>query len=134
MTDWFATRVRVARPTDQLEKVVEFYRDGLGLPVIGKFDDHEGYDGVIFGMPDASYQLEFTQHKDGSPGTAPSRDNLTVFYIEDETKLQEIVTRLSAMGYGDVAPENPYWTGKSVTIPDPDGWHVVLFRMSALQT
>ncbi len=28
------TRVRVARPTDHLNAVVRFYRDGLGLPVI----------------------------------------------------------------------------------------------------
>ena len=26
--------VRVARPTDRLEEVVAFYRDGIGLPVI----------------------------------------------------------------------------------------------------
>ncbi|MFW5692189.1 MAG: VOC family protein, partial [Chloroflexota bacterium] len=51
MADWFATRVRVARPTDQLAAVVAFYRDGLGLPVIAHFDDHAGYDGVILGMP-----------------------------------------------------------------------------------
>ncbi|MCA9890680.1 MAG: VOC family protein, partial [Anaerolineae bacterium] len=67
MSEWFAARVRVARPTDQLEKVVAFYRDGLGLSVIGHFEDHAGYDGVMLGMPDANYHLEFTQHVDGSP-------------------------------------------------------------------
>jgi hypothetical protein len=27
--------------------LVGFYRDGIGLPQIGEFRDHEGYDGVF---------------------------------------------------------------------------------------
>jgi hypothetical protein len=125
---WFAARVRVARPTDQLERVVAFYRDGIGLPIIGYFEQHAGYDGVIFGMPDASYQLEFTQHEHGSPCPAPSDDNLLVFYIEDDTRITEIASRLAQMGYDAVPPENPYWQADGVTIPDPDGWRVVFFH------
>ncbi len=132
MSDWFASRVRIARPTNQIEKVIEFYRDGIGLNVIGQFEDHDGYDGVILGMPDVQTQLEFTQHIEGSPGDAPSNDNLTVFYIEEEHVIQAIVQRLNKMGYSDVPPENPYWVDKAITIPDPDGWHVVLCRLSAV--
>ncbi|SDY51109.1 recombinase [Thermoactinomyces sp. DSM 45892] len=40
-------QVRIARPTDQLEKVVSFYTEGLGLDKIGGFQDHDGYDGGI---------------------------------------------------------------------------------------
>lgn len=43
---------RIARPTDQLDKVVEFYRDGVGLEVVGSFEKHDGYDGVMLGLPD----------------------------------------------------------------------------------
>ena len=43
--------VRIARPTDQLDDVVRFYRDGLGLPEIGRFDAHAGYRGVMLGLP-----------------------------------------------------------------------------------
>jgi catechol 2,3-dioxygenase-like lactoylglutathione lyase family enzyme len=126
----FATRVRVARPTDQLERVVAFYRDGIGLPVIGQFEKHEGYDGVILGMPDASYQLEFTQHEDGSPCPAPTHDNLLVFYIPEQAQIDTIVTRLAELGYHEVPPENPYWNRGGVTIADPDGWRVVLYLWS----
>ncbi|MCA9883680.1 MAG: VOC family protein [Anaerolineaceae bacterium] len=129
MSEWFAARVRVARPTDQLEKVVAFYRDGLGLPVIGHFEDHAGYDGVMLGMPDAGYHLEFTQHVDGSPCPAPSEDNLLVFYIENEQVIQQITDRLAGMGYPAVPPENPYWLDRSVTIADPDGWRIVLYHL-----
>ena len=75
--------VRVARPTDQLNEVVRFYTDGLGLSELGRFEGHAGYTGVLLGLPGAEYHLEFTQHDDGSPGQAPSRDNLLVLYFDD---------------------------------------------------
>jgi hypothetical protein len=40
-------RVRVARHTDDLEAIVALSRDRLGLPEIGRFADHDGYDGVF---------------------------------------------------------------------------------------
>lgn len=124
---WPVAQVRVARPTDKLEEVVRFYRDGLGLTVLGEFSGHAGYDGVMLGMPDARYHLEFTRHEGGSPGAAPSRDNLLVFYMQDAVARAAAVQRLAAMGYPEVEPENPYWKGKAITIADPDGWRVVLF-------
>lgn len=32
--------LRVARPTDHMDEIVSFYRDGLGLDVIASFQDH----------------------------------------------------------------------------------------------
>lgn len=78
-----AAQVRVARPTGRLEEVVAFYRDGLGLTVVGEFRGHAGYDGVMLGLPGLDYHLEFTRHEDGGPCPAPSRDNPLVFYFED---------------------------------------------------
>ena len=45
------TAVRVARPTDQLDEVVRFYREGLGLPELDRFAGHVGYRGVLLGLP-----------------------------------------------------------------------------------
>ena len=36
-------QVRIARPTDQLDEVVRFYREGLGLPELDRFTGHVGY-------------------------------------------------------------------------------------------
>ncbi len=119
-------QVRFARPTDRLEAVVAFYRDGLGLPEIARFEDHAGYDGVMLGLPDGSCHLEFTQHVDGSPCPAPSRDNLLVLYIPDADHLARLRDRLAGHGHQPVEPENPYWRDKSLTFEDPDGWRVVL--------
>ena len=81
----------------------------------------------MLGLPGASYHLEFTRHAAGSPGAAPSRDNLLVFYIPDGAVRLEVARQLGAMGYPEVEPENPYWKGRGITIADPDGWRVVLF-------
>ena len=135
--DWPASlpvvQVRVARPTDRLDEIVRFYRDGLGLPVIGGFTDHDGYTGVMLGLPDLDYHLEFTTHIDGSPCAAPTADNLLVLYLADRAAVDTVASRLETMGYGSVPPENPYWAGRSVTIPDPDGWRVVLFAGRGLE-
>ena len=125
---WAAVQVRVARPTDQLEKIVEFYRDGLGLSVIGSFEGHVGYSGVMLGLPGHDYHLEFTQHSEGSPCPAPTKDNLLVFYIPDQAAIEKLVKRLAGLGYDPVPPENPYWQAQGVTIEDPDGWRIVLMN------
>lgn len=121
-----ARQVRIARPTDRLEEVVAFYEIGLGLPRLGDFEDHAGYSGVMIGFPDASVHLEFTRHDEGSPGTAPSDDNLLVLYVPDRAAIEACVDRLRSMGHHPVPPANPYWEGRSLTVPDPDGWRLVL--------
>jgi len=134
--DWAAelpvAQVRVARPTDKLDEVIRFYRDGLGLKEIGSFAGHAGYSGVMLGLPGAAYHLEFTAHDEGSPCPAPTRDNLLVFYITDRAAIDRTVERLAAMGYRAVAPENPYWQAQGVTIADPDGWRVVLMNTAGI--
>jgi hypothetical protein len=77
------TKVRIARPTDRLAEVVGFYRDALGLEQIASFEGHAGYDGVMLALPGKRDHLEFTHHERGSPCSAPTKDNLLVFYVED---------------------------------------------------
>jgi ribosomal protein S18 acetylase RimI-like enzyme len=122
-----ARHVRIARPTDQLDEVVRFYRQGLGLPEIGRFDGHAGYRGVLLGLPGPQYHLEFTQYDHGSPGQAPSRDNLLVLYLDDQAQAERAAARLAALGHPRVEAENRYWTDNgAITVEDPDHWRVVL--------
>src|SRR6476469_8982073 len=88
---------------------------------------HAGYDGVMFGLPDRSYHLEFTQKADGSPCPAPSQDDLLVFYVPDAEARQKVGDRLIRLGHGPVAAENPWWEKiEALTFEDPDGWRVVI--------
>jgi catechol 2,3-dioxygenase-like lactoylglutathione lyase family enzyme len=119
-------QVRIARPTDKLEEVIAFYRDGLGLPELSRFEAHAGYDGIMLGLPGKAVHLEFTQHEAGSPCPAPSLDNLLVIYVTAPDAYVRMNERMKRMGFAPIEPENPYWLSRSFTYQDPDGWRVVI--------
>ena len=114
--------LRIARHTDRLDAVVDFYRDGLGLPELGGFRDHDGYDGVFLEIPATGAHLEFTSGGDDA-APEPHPESLLVLYVGDEQALQAIAARL---GTDPVAPANPYWARHGATYEDPDGFRVVL--------
>ena len=118
--------LRVARPTDDLDAVVRFYRDGLGFEVLYEFHDHDGFDGVMLGHAGAAYHLEFTRKAGHRAGTAPTEDNLLVFYLPDRAAWQRAIDRLAQHGYQPVPAFNPYWDRHGKTFADPDGYRVVL--------
>jgi catechol 2,3-dioxygenase-like lactoylglutathione lyase family enzyme len=119
-------KMRVARPTNNLDEVVRFYRDGLGLSELGSFNDHDGFDGIMLGVPDQQYHLEFTRQRGHEAGPAPTKDNLLVFYIPDAALWQRAIERMIAHGYQPVQSYNPYWDRHGRTFEDPDGYRVVL--------
>ena len=121
-----STTLRVARPTDHFEEVIRFYIGGLGLDKLGSFEDHDGFDGVIVGMPGVSYHLEFTRQRGHDVGSAPTNENLLVFYLPDEREWQNAVDRMVTAGYHPVPSFNPYWERNGHTFEDPDGYRVVL--------
>ena len=124
--DLVGAHLRVARLTDNLDAVVRFYREGLGFAVVAEFHDHDGFDGVMLGIPGAAYHLEFTRKRGHEAGRAPTQDNLLVFYLPDEDRWRRAVDRLTGLGYQPVTAFNPYWDRKGVTFEDPDGYRVVL--------
>jgi catechol 2,3-dioxygenase-like lactoylglutathione lyase family enzyme len=124
------TVLRVARPTDHLDEVIRFYTEGAGLMVLGSFLDHEGFDGVMLGLPDASYHLEFTRKRGHTAGRAPTQDNLLVFYVSDKQEWLQATARMSAAGYQPVPSFNPYWDRSGQTYEDPDGYRVVIQNQS----
>ena len=81
--------LRIARPSDNLSAVVQFYRDGLGFQVLYEFHDHDGFDGVMLGHQGAGYHLEFTRKAGHAAGRAPTADNLLVFYLPDPGEWQQ---------------------------------------------
>jgi hypothetical protein len=115
----------VGRPTDHLDEVVRFYTDGVGLARLGAFEDHDGFDGVMLGVPGASYHLEFTRKRGHVAGRAPSEDNVLVFYLADRHQWQQALNRMRAAGYEPVPSFNPYWDRAGRTFQDPDGYRVV---------
>ena len=45
-------KLRLSRPTNHLEAILSFYVDGLGFEVLDRFDNQQGWDGVILGHRD----------------------------------------------------------------------------------
>ena len=122
--------LRIARPTDDLEPVVAFYRDGLGFDVIASFEDHDGFDGVMLGHRGMGYHLELTHEQGHKVGRAPNPEHLLVFYLPDPETWRAAIDHLKSQGHEPIKPNNPYWEGRAKTFEDPDGYRVVLANMS----
>lgn len=127
-----SAHLRVARPTNNIEALLPFYVDGLGFKKISEFHDHAGFDGVMLGHDGAGYHLEFTRKHGHDAGSAPTQDNLMVFYLPEEDKFKEAVARMEKAGVSAVASFNPYWDNCGKTFEDPDGYRVVLANMKWL--
>ncbi|MCU1602777.1 MAG: hypothetical protein JWO22_3486 [Frankiales bacterium] len=112
-------QVRIARQTGRLDEVVAFY-EGLGLPRIGGFEDHDGFTGVMLAVPGTAAHLELVTGGAHEP-PAPHPESLLVLYLGSRAEVE----RLSA-GLEPVPSANPYWDRCGVTVADPDGFRVVL--------
>jgi catechol 2,3-dioxygenase-like lactoylglutathione lyase family enzyme len=117
-----AMEVRVARQTARLAAVVDFYRDLLGLEEIGRFEDHDGYDGVMLALAGTRMHLEFTATSHLAP-PLPHPETLLVLYFGSQAAVDRVLVRLKAR---TVSAQNPYWDRHAVTIEDPDGFRVVI--------
>jgi catechol 2,3-dioxygenase-like lactoylglutathione lyase family enzyme len=117
-------QICVARPTRDLERATCFYRL-LELPVIASFEDHDGYSGVVFGVPDASRQLELVLHEGEVP--APTREDQLVLYLGSAGAVARAEERMRAAKFEPQVAANPYWERNgAVCFVDPDGYWLIL--------
>jgi catechol 2,3-dioxygenase-like lactoylglutathione lyase family enzyme len=118
-------QVRIARPTRDLERVSAFYRDAVGLQMVAAFDEHDGYSGVVFGIPDASRQLELVFHAEVDP--APTSEDQLVLYLGSAAAVEERAAAIRAAGHESQLPANRYWARQgSIAFVDPDGYWLIL--------
>ena len=95
------------------------------MPVLASFEDHDGYSGVVLGLPDSSRQLELVSHEGTVP--APTPEEHLVLYLGSDQRVEEHAVRIRSGGFEPSEPPNPYWarTG-AVCFVDPDGYWLVL--------
>jgi hypothetical protein len=117
-------KLRIARHTDQLEKIKTFYIETLNFESLGSFFDHNGYNGAFLSYPNQTWHLEFT-----SSGNAvqhqPDADDLIVLY-PGKRFYDSIITELKAKGIEHVPAKNPYWNRHGFHFKDPDGFGIVI--------
>jgi hypothetical protein len=120
---------RIARPTTQLEVVRAFYEHVVGLPLIGAFADHDGFNGVIFGLPERRFQLELVSTPHGVAPQPGAEDALVLYASAAEWGA--LTDRLRDNGTTEVSPDapdlNPYWPrNDALVFVDPDGYRLIV--------
>jgi catechol 2,3-dioxygenase-like lactoylglutathione lyase family enzyme len=119
-------KLRVARPTNDVAALRKFYVEALGMSELYAFVQHDGFDGLMVGHPQAPYHLEFTSEAGHVAARSPSPEHLLVFYYPELPAWEAAVAQLRAYGYQPVPAHNPYWDQQGLTFEDPDGYRVVL--------
>ena len=118
--------MRVAHPTNDIASITEMYCKGLHFKVLGKFEDHDGFDGIMLGHPEAQYHLEFTHQRGYKAEINPGPEELLVFYIKNFQEWSEMCETAEAAGFISVRSHNPYWDENGKTFVDVDGYRIVL--------
>jgi catechol 2,3-dioxygenase-like lactoylglutathione lyase family enzyme len=116
--------VRFARSSSHYDQTIPFYRDVLGLPVVGEFADSFGEDGTIFGLPDTRIQLEIVRARGGVTAADPL--DMLVLYLHGAAAVDAATAPLRAAGVPTDPTPHPYWVARrGIVHLDPDGRRVV---------
>ncbi|KUZ72984.1 glyoxalase [Burkholderia ubonensis] len=118
--------LRIARPVSHLAATERMYCDAFGLTVLARFQDHDGFDGVMLGREGMDYHFEFTHCRTHPVAPAPTPEDLIVFYLPDSEAWKAACARATAHGFVRVKAFNPYWEMSGQTFEDLDGYRIVL--------
>jgi len=118
--------LRIARPVSDLSRARAMYCQGLGLRVIGRFEDHDDFDGIMLGCAGESYHFELTHCATHPVAPSPTPEDLAVFYVPEHVEWKRACANALAAGFKPVASFNPYWDRCGRTFEDFDGYRVVL--------
>ena len=104
------------------------YRAALDLRELGRFEDHEGFDGVMLAPAEAGagYHFEFTFCRSHPVAPAPTPEDLWVFYVEPAEAWARRCRAMLDAGFREVEAFNPYWSRLGRSFEDPDGYRVVI--------
>jgi hypothetical protein len=120
--------LRIARASNDLNRISKMYCDGLGLRILSSFQDHAGFDGVIIGNTSLSYHLEFTLQYGVKAPSSHSDESLLVFYLSDKNEFSQVEAQMEKAGFMKVESHNPYWDQHGCTFEDFEKYRVVLCR------
>ena len=121
-------KFRLARHTNRLKQLVDFYVNIIGLDFLGEFKNHSGYDGVFIGKKNLGWYLEFTQTSELVDHKF-DEDDILVFYPETQFEYNSILDKITNNKVIISIAKNPYWQVNGITINDPDGHSVVITNL-----
>ena len=119
---------------DNLERAVQFYRDGLGLPTEGIVGTEFEYGAVAFfdlqsGLKLALWPYKSLAHDAGIPVSNPSPTELSIGHnVSSIAEVDAIMAQAKAAGAVIVKPaQKTFWGGYAGYFQDPDHhlWEVL---------
>ena len=122
--------LRVARHTNDLKKVENFYVNILGFERLGGFQNHNNYNGVFIGKPDSDWHFEFTQSKTEADHKFDD-DDIIVLYPDTIRKYNKLLESLLENDIKEITAINPYWNENGQMFLDPDGYRIVISPLKA---
>lgn len=122
--------LRVARHTDDLERIKSFYIDILGFEVLGSFENHDSYDGIFIGKADSDWHLEFTQ-SDQKAKHISDEDDILVFYPKTISEYNLLINNLKEHNISSITSKNTYWNTNGKMFLDPDGFRIIISNLKA---
>ena len=124
---------RVARHTNNLEAVKNFYINVLKFDLLGGFENHDHYNGVFLGVPKTDWHLEFTSSNEKAVHQF-DEDEIFVLYPETQNEYDLLITNVTNTKIPFIIPKNPYWIQNGKMIVDPDGYRIVISNLKVKTT
>lgn len=123
--------LRVARHTNDLKKIEEFYVDILGFELLGGFERHNNYDGIFIGKSGLDWHFEFTQSEEKANHSF-DEDDVIVLYPKTISDYNDLINKLLHNNISTITAANPFWNDNGKMIQDPDGYRIVISSLKAI--
>ncbi len=120
--------LRVARHTNNIKSIVEFYTQILNLELLGSFENHDNYDGVFLGQKNKDWHLEFTQ-SNIKANHIFDEDDILVFYPTTKNEYDGMIKNINQNQIKTIKAVNSYWEKNGIMIEDPDGFKIVISHL-----
>ena len=124
-------KLRVAKPTNNLEKIKDFYINIFEFELLRSFKNHNNYDGIFIGKSKLDWHLEFTKSNEIVNFNFGDEDYL-VFYPENKSEYDKILENISKNNIEFISPKNPFWNENGKVILDPDGFGIIISNLKSL--
>ncbi|WP_035643758.1 MULTISPECIES: VOC family protein [unclassified Flavobacterium] len=122
--------LRVARHTDDLKRIEDFYVNVLGFEQLGEFQNHNNYNGIFIGKSGLDWHFEFTQSNNKAKHTF-DEDDVIVLYPKSILDYNNLINKLEHHNISTIAATNPFWNENGKMIQDPDGYRIVISPLKA---
>ncbi|WPO78045.1 VOC family protein [Flavobacterium sp. KACC 22761] len=122
--------LRVARHTDDLKKIEDFYVNVLGFEQLGEFQNHNNYNGIFIGKSGLDWHFEFTQSNNKAKHTF-DEDDVIVLYPKSISDYNSLISKLKHYNISTITAANPFWNENGKMIQDPDGYRIVISPLKA---